>query len=230
MAIFDLNSGAVSNHVYSKHLTVASLLARSKMTDLEQQLYDDGFSVDDDEESGDFSEEGWPSFKWRAKIIAPKTDGVSPDQLIGAIFNLPIGDMGDLGGLGALFGGGSGKEGQGSNLPSGQTPGGGGLAGMAMGMAQPMFTQMVDQLTKAVREVHLTVTWKEGSQVESIDVVTHMVSLGPGSDRNGSATGNTPGGANPGGTNPGGINPGGINPGGINPGANPNFPNQGAIR
>jgi general secretion pathway protein I len=187
MAIFDLNSGAVSNHVYSKHLTVASLLARSKMTDLEQKLYDDGFSADDDEEAGDFSEEGWPSFKWRARIIAPKTDGVSPDQLIGAIFNLPIGDMGDLGGLGALFGG-SGKEGQGTNLPSGQTPAGGGLGGMAMGMAQPMFTQMVDQLTKAVREVHLTVTWKEGTQVESIDVVTHVVSLGPGSDRNGGAS------------------------------------------
>ncbi|ADO70981.1 prepilin-type N-terminal cleavage/methylation domain-containing protein [Stigmatella aurantiaca] len=184
MAIFDLNSGAVANHVYSKHLTVASLLARSKMTDLEQKLYDDGFSADDDEEAGDFSEEGWPTFKWRAKIIAPKTDGVSPDQLIGAIFNLPIGDMGDMGGIASLFGGGAGKEG----MPSGQTPAGGGMAGMAMGMAQPMFTQMIDQLTKTVREVHLTVTWKEGTQVESIDVVTHMVSLGPGSDRNGGAS------------------------------------------
>ncbi|SET57043.1 type IV pilus modification PilV family protein [Stigmatella erecta] len=232
MAIVDLNSGALSNHVYSKHLTVASLLARSKMTDLEQQLYDDGFPLDDDEESGDFSEEGWPSFKWRAKIIAPKTDGVSPDQLIGAIFNLPIGDMGDLGGLGSLFGGSAGKDGQGTNLPSGQTPGGGGMAGMAMGMAQPMFTQMVDQLTKAVREVHLTVTWKEGNQVESIDVVTHMVSLGPGSDRNGGASaGSTPGGTTPGGTTPGGTTPGGINPGGLNPGGiNPGGLNPGAIR
>ncbi len=108
MAIFDLNSGAIANHVYTKHLTVATLLARSKMTDLEQKLYDDGFSTDDDEESGDFSEEGWPNFKWRAKIIAPKTDGVSPDQLIGAIFNLPIGgEGGDLGGLASLFGGGA---------------------------------------------------------------------------------------------------------------------------
>ena len=111
MAIFDLNSGAVSNHVYSKHLTVASFLARSKMTDLEQQLYDDGFSNDDEEESGDFSEEGWPGYKWRAKIIAPKTNGVSPEQLIGAIFNLPIGEEGgDLGGLAAMFGGGGGAD------------------------------------------------------------------------------------------------------------------------
>ncbi|WP_224249431.1 prepilin-type N-terminal cleavage/methylation domain-containing protein [Hyalangium gracile] len=185
MAIFDLNSGAVANHVYSKHLTVASLLARSKMTDLEQELYDKGFSNDDDEESGDFSEEGWPGFKWRAKIIAPKTDGVSPDQLIGAIFNLPIGETdGDLGGLSSLFGGGAGADGKGGG--SGPVPAAGGMAGMA-GMAQPMFKQMIDQLTQSVREVHLTVTWKEGKLVESIDLVTHVVSLGPGSDRNGGA-------------------------------------------
>jgi general secretion pathway protein I len=46
---------------------------------------------------------------------------------------------------------------------------------------------MVDQLQKSVREVHPTVTWKEGKLTESIDLVTHVVSLGPGSDRNGGA-------------------------------------------
>ncbi len=194
MAIFDLNSGAVANHVYTKHLTVASLLARSKMTDLEQKLYDEGFSNDDDEESGDFSAEGWPNYKWRAKIIAPKLDGVSPDQLIGAIFNLPIGEGGDLAELAGMFGGGGGggKDGQ----SGGPVPAGGGMAGMAAGMMQPMLTQMVDQLTKSVREVHLTVTWKQGKVVESMDVVTHVVSLGPGSDRNGGGT-FTPGSGGP---------------------------------
>jgi general secretion pathway protein I len=184
MAIFDLNAGAISNHVYTKHLTVASFLARAKMTDLEQKLYDEGFSNDDDEESGDFSDEGWPHFKWRAKIIAPKTDGVSPDQLIGAIFNLPIGgEGGDMGGIASLFGGGAGGDGKGG----GPGPAAGGMAGMAAGMAQPMFTQMISQITSSVREVHLTVTWKEGKLVESMDLVTHVVSLGPGSDRNGGA-------------------------------------------
>jgi general secretion pathway protein I len=187
MAIFDLNSGAVANHVYSKHLTVASFLARSKMTDLEQKLYDEGFPNDDDEESGDFSGEGWPSYKWRAKIIAPDTNGVSPDQLIGAIFNLPIGETdGDMGGMAALFGGGAGgADSKGGG--SGPVPAGGGLGGMAAGMAQPMFNQMIEQITQTVREVHLTVTWKEGKVVESMDIVTHVVSLGPGSDRNGGA-------------------------------------------
>ncbi len=52
-------------------------------------------------------------------------------------------------------------------------------------MMQGQFTAMVDQLTKAVREVHLTVTWKDGKQTESLDLVTHVVSMGPGTDRNG---------------------------------------------
>lgn len=184
MAIFDINSGAVSNHAYAKKLTVATLLARSKMTDLEQKLYDEGFSNDDDEETGDFSSEGWDNFKWRAKIIAPKTDGVSPEQLIGAIFNLPIGEGGDMSGLASMFGaGGGGKDGKSGPSQTTTNP----MAGAAMGMAQPMFTQMVQQITQTVREVHLTVYWKDGTEVESLDLVTHVVSLGPGSDRNGNS-------------------------------------------
>ncbi len=191
MAIFQLNSGAVAMHSYSKKLTVASLLARSKMTDVEQDLYDKGFAADDEEKSGDFSEEGWTSFKWRARILAPRTQGVSPEQLIGAIFNVPMGAGKDgTSALSSLFGGSSGST---SKLPSspstGPAPSGPTSAAGALGpmasLMQGQFTQMVDQLTKTVREVHLTVSWPDGSRTETLDLVTHVVSLGPGGDRNG---------------------------------------------
>ena len=52
-------------------------------------------------------------------------------------------------------------------------------------LMQGQFSQMVDQLTKTVREVHLTVSWPEGSKMETLELVTHVVSLGPGGDRNG---------------------------------------------
>jgi general secretion pathway protein I len=192
MAIFDLNAGAVASHAYTKKLTVATLLARSKMTDLEQELYDKGFSADDDEQSGDFSDEGFGSFKWRAKILAPRTTGVSTDQLLAAVFNIPVdGTGGDgLSAIASMFGGGAAAAGKGG----GPTPGGGaaGLAGMAGGLAQAQMTQFLDQIAKTVREVHLTVTWKDGTRVESLDLVTHVVSLGPGSDRNGSAASANP--------------------------------------
>jgi general secretion pathway protein I len=198
MAILDINSQAVYSHVYAKKLTVATLLARGKMVDLEQKLYDSGLNGDDEEDSGDFGEEGWPSYKWRAKVIVPKTNGLSPEQLFGALFNLPMGDGKDgAGGLGGLM---SGLFGAGGKTPPGgaaaaaaagaaggaQNAMAGALGPMA-GIAQQQFTQMVDQLQKSVREVHLTVTWKEGKLTESIDLVTHVVSMGPGTDRNGGA-------------------------------------------
>jgi general secretion pathway protein I len=196
MAIYDLNAGAIANHAYSKKLTVASLLARSKMTDLEQELYDKGFSTDDEEKSGDFTDEGWSNFKWRAKILAPRTDGVSPQQLLSAIFNIPLGGSSDgaFGALSALFGGSSTTSGSTStstpagSSTSGPTPPSGATSlfgGLSANLLQTQFTQLIDQITKAVREVHLTVTWKDGKQVETLDVVTHVVSLGQGGDRNG---------------------------------------------
>ncbi len=187
MAIFDLNAGAVSNHTYTKKLTVATLLARSKMTDLEQELHDEGFSNDDDEESGDFSEEGWGQFKWRARILAPQTQGVSPEQMVSAIFNVPLTPGEGLEGMMGALGGGT-------ELPPGATQDTGGIAAAMGPLVQGQFTQMVDQITKSVREVHLTVSWRDGTQVESFDLVTHVVSLGPGSDRNGGAAAEAAGG------------------------------------
>ncbi len=202
MAILDINSTAVAAHVYARKLTVATLLARSKMTDIEQKLYDEPLPADDDEDAGDFSAEGWPSYKWRAKIIAPRTNGLTPEQMFSALFNLPLGGGDGKDGksspLAALFGsggapGGAGAAGLAAAALGGAAPGGaGGMGGLmgALGAANPLtaqFQTMVDTLQKSVREVHLTVTWKEGKVTESIDLVTHVVSLGPGSDRNGGA-------------------------------------------
>ncbi len=192
-AIFNINSTAIYSHVYAKKLTVATFLARSKMTDIEQELYDKGFQIDDDEMGGDFSDEGWPSYKWRAKIIAPKTNGISPDKLISAIFGIPMPGSSDPNGVGALaglFGKPSGSSSTSST--SAPVPGMGdpsnalmSAMGPASGLIQTQFQGLIDKITKAVREVHLTVTWKEGKLTESFDIVTHIVSLGPGSDRNG---------------------------------------------
>lgn len=222
MAIFDLNSGAVSMHTYAKKVTVASLLARSKMTDIEQDLYDKGFPTDDEERSGDFSDDGWSSFKWRAKIIAPKTNGVSTDQLLSAIFNVPGGGGGDaLSGIASMFGGGGGAGAAGAAGAAGGGP-------MA-GMAQAQMTQFLDQISKSVREVHLTVTWKDGKQVESVDLVTHVVSLGPGSDRNGSANPAAAAAAAAAAANGGVLPPGSVPPGGQPPGGGNWFPPGGVM-
>jgi general secretion pathway protein I len=222
MAIFQLNSGAVGMHSYTKRLTVATLLARSKMTDLEQELFDKGFNIDDQEESGDFAQEGFNSFKWRARIIAPKTQDLSPEQAMGAILGAPT----DAKSLSSLFGSGgaSGSTSYGPTsgvLTPGATMATTGLAALGPlgGMLQAPLTQMVDQLTKDVREIRLTVTWKDGKTTDNLDLVTHVVSTGPGSDRNGRPSSGTN--AAPGATSANPAQPGIQTSGNPLPGATP---------
>ena len=184
MAIFDLNSGAIASHAYAKRLTIATMLARSKMEDLKQNLYDNGFDSDDQELDGDFGEEGWESFKWKAKILAPRTGDLSPDQLMGALFGLPAGE----GGLDALFSGaGMSKSAKDQAAKGGPVPDAMAAAGPLAGMAQAQMQQLVTQINQSVREIRLTVTWPDGKREDSLEVVTHLVATGPGSDRNGGA-------------------------------------------
>ncbi len=260
LAIFDLNAGAVASHAYAKRITVATMLARSKMTDLEQELYDKGFDADDRDVSGDFRAEGWEAFTWKAQILTPRTTELSPDKLMEALFNLPPGKEG-VSGLAALLGGGrdggigglSSLTGSGNlsqlqqslgsltgqsgpslgALPPGATAASGLSAlGPFAGLAQTQMTQLLQQIQKGVREIHLTVSWKEGRKTESVDFVNDVFSLRQGSDRNGtpgaalSAGATTPGapgvpGAIPGQPAfPGGI-PGGFP--GVNTGGQPIF-------
>lgn len=224
LAIFDLNAGAVASHAYAKRITIATMLARSKMTDIEQELYDKGFDADDREIQGDFRAEGWEAYTWKAQILAPRTTELSPDKLLEMLFNLPPGKDG-ASGLAALLGGGR-DGGVGSALSSLSSSGGlaqlaqtytsqsqsGPTAGAlgpgataasglsALGpfgaLAQTQMQQLLQQIQQSVREVHLTISWKDGKRAESIDVVNDVFSLRQGSDRNGTpgaALSTTPG-------------------------------------
>ncbi|HUM09333.1 MAG TPA: prepilin-type N-terminal cleavage/methylation domain-containing protein [Myxococcaceae bacterium] len=252
MAIFDMNAGAVASHAYAKRLTVATMLARSKMTDIEQELYDKGFDNDDREIQGDFRAEGWDAYTWKAQILAPRTTEVSPDKLLEALFNIPPGKDG-VSGLAALLGGGrDGGVGALGNLaqtygglasqsgpslgalPPGATAASGLSAlGPFAGLAQTQMQQLLQTIQKGVREVHLTVSWKDGKRTESIDLVNDVFSLRQGSDRNGtpgaalSATPGVPGAPGTPGF-PGQLPfPGGGIPG-VNTGGQPIFgPNRG---
>ncbi|HCF60410.1 MAG TPA: hypothetical protein DFS52_20720, partial [Myxococcales bacterium] len=107
VALAGINSGAMNMHSYAKRLTVATMLARGKMADLEQKLQSEGLPTDDDLEEGNFEEEGYPQFRWQAQIIRPKTEEISVDNLMAMTgMGLTGGDAeggGDpLGSLGAL--------------------------------------------------------------------------------------------------------------------------------
>jgi len=72
VAIFNVQGSSIAIASRVKFLTAATLLARSKVVDIEQQLMEEGFSDFAEEMNGDFSEEGWPQFRWYAKISKVK--------------------------------------------------------------------------------------------------------------------------------------------------------------
>ncbi len=58
----------------SRDMSIASMLARSKMIDVEQKLFDEGFTLGEIEEQGDFTDEGRPDFKWKYKVSEVELD------------------------------------------------------------------------------------------------------------------------------------------------------------
>jgi len=72
VAIFNVQATSIVSAGRVKNITAATLLAQSKMIDLELELAREGFSDFAEESSGNFEEEGWPDFRWRATISKVK--------------------------------------------------------------------------------------------------------------------------------------------------------------
>ncbi|HUB05484.1 MAG TPA: prepilin-type N-terminal cleavage/methylation domain-containing protein [Myxococcales bacterium] len=207
VAVVDINTSATRLHEASQHITLATMLARSKLVDLEFKLNQDGFSDFDKEIDGTFEEEKHPEMRWKAEILKP--DLTKSVQQITGLISGAMGGAGGTGGLGGLAGAAGGGSsalasllGQsaliqpGTQLPdtlssssssapsSPTTTGlGGMLGGAASGIIQSQVQMLVQQIQQGVREVRLTVFWPEGRQEGSFTVTTHFVVLTPlGSD------------------------------------------------
>jgi general secretion pathway protein I len=178
VAISGLTGGAVAMEAYSRRATEATLLLRAKMNDLEDQLHKDGFSDFDDDKRGTFEEEGAPAYAWRAEILKPDVQ-IDPAQLL-SLLGVGTGKPGDASksgnpltqGLAAA----AGALGSSAGMPG--TPGaanlaGGPFAGLLQGQAQGF----IETLKKSVREVRVTVSWKDGKEERSISASQEMVIL-----------------------------------------------------
>lgn len=160
VAILGINGGTVRSHAYAKRLTVATMLARSKMIDLETHFHQEGFTSDFDQTmEGDFSEEGWQDFRWKAEIVVPKLDAGQTTALVQQLAAQLLGDIG----------GGGGDD------PAYDTRT---MLGPYQGMIEGQISTIVETMKKSLREIRLQVSWMDGRREETLDVVTHMVILG----------------------------------------------------
>ncbi len=173
MAIADLAGNALRNHVYARDLSAATLLARGKMAELEQKYEDVGFKDFDEEESGNFADEGRADIQWKLALVKPDAE-LSADQLMGVLSGMG-GDSTDLiaklmGGAGASAAGGAAGGG-----PTTASP----LAGVMGGLLQTQLAAFGEALKRSFREMQLTVSWRDGKASHAFTVTTHLLVLNP---------------------------------------------------
>jgi len=183
VALSNLNGGAVAMQAYARRATQATLLLRSKMSDIEELLQKDGFSDFNDDKHGSFDEnEGGAGYEWRAEILKPDVQ-LDASQLLAML---------GVGGQGQQGGGASGASSSPSPLTqglagaaamTGGAQGGGGISALSApgspmaGMLQAQAQGFLETLKKSVREVRVTVSWRDGSQERSISASQHLVIL-----------------------------------------------------
>lgn len=164
MAVADLAGTALRQHGYARDLTVATALARGRMAELEEAYEDKGFKDFDENEEGDFADQGHPGFAWRVEVKKPDTT-LGPEQLLGVL----LGQAGEDASTQELLQKLMGTGGQAQGAP-------GGLLG---GVLSAQLTAFGEQLKKSFRQVTLTVAWRDGRTLHQFDVTTHLVVLNP---------------------------------------------------
>jgi general secretion pathway protein I len=147
----------------AKLLTAATGLARGKMLDLEEELAFKGFQDTEATMEGDFSDEGFPRYTWKAaieKIELPPLQQLQQGQAAAnSSTNADGTETGAPGsGLTSLMGAGGGS--------ATQAAGASALAGS--------FDMVSKILEGAIRKVTLTVSWKAGKIEETLVVVCYF--------------------------------------------------------
>jgi general secretion pathway protein I len=181
-AVSDVVGASLHNHVRAHQLDVATMLARGRLAEAEATFEEEGFRDFDQTEAGTFEDEGHPEVTWKLEAIRPSLE-LGPDAVLKALTGID-------GGVAGLLGLDAKAQGQGGGS-AGATGGpttslaGSPLAGSAVALIQQQLTGLGEQIKSGVREVRLTVGWKDGSATESFTLVTHLVVLTTGAQRRG---------------------------------------------
>lgn len=85
------NSGQQA--VFANELTTASILARSKMIDIEYELMEEGFTETGQRFTGDFSDEGRPDITWEAVVNPVEIPETAKEQFLAQVNSQLFGEQ-----------------------------------------------------------------------------------------------------------------------------------------
>ena len=177
VAIAGINANSFESSNYARSITVATMLARSKMIDIEMEVQKDGFSDSEKEYDGDFSDEGYESMEWQATVRPIEVD---VSKLLGGLLG---GDAEEIAGdklpdqmqsMLAGLNGSSVEEVAGGSQEVGQVQ-----QLLNNGGMELVFKQVGETLSKSIREITLEITWgRKGIDQESIRFVQYVTTTG----------------------------------------------------
>jgi general secretion pathway protein I len=157
VSLLQVQSRSAQLAMEARELTVATMLARSKLYDCQHDLLKKGFSIGDYDEEGNFDDDGYPKFFWECHAYAPE---------------MPTGDgVGDMSSAASMFGGGAAADAASAAAPAGTD--------MTMGMLAPVIQQMASVMKDSIRELVIVVRWGEGEDRQELRVTTHVIDKGP---------------------------------------------------
>jgi general secretion pathway protein I len=157
VSLLQVQSRSAQLAIEAREMTVATMLARSKLYDCQHDLLKKGFSIGDYDEEGNFDDDGYPKFFWECHAYAPE---------------MPTGDgVGDMGSMASMFGAGAAANAAGAAAPPG--------AEIGMGMLAPVIQQMASVMKDSIRELVVIVRWGEGEDRQELRVTTHLIDKGP---------------------------------------------------
>ena len=185
-AVYASEGGAVRMAGRSRRLGVATLLARCKMGEIEEQVAEEGLPAIFDTGTDECCEEGEVEgyeCKWEiVPIVLPET-----------MFAPEEGAAGEGGGGGGMIDqlAAANSESAGTFDPATMLSGGGaaGLASMALGYVFPILKPAFEQ---QIRRATVVVQWREGNSPKEFDVTQYLVSPTPITVPTEGETGNDP--------------------------------------
>jgi general secretion pathway protein I len=155
---------------HAKLITTANFLAREKMVDLEDDLYEKGFGEFEKDQEGAFEDKGFARFSWKA--IVDKVELPSAEQLQTVLSNAQQARQ-------TLQGGGTDpalQQQAGVNSPGGSSSSSNPLTAGASAISS-QFGVIKDVLEQAIRRVTIKVTWTEGRAPMDVELVAYYTDV-----------------------------------------------------
>jgi prepilin-type N-terminal cleavage/methylation domain-containing protein len=137
----------------AKWMTVAVMLARYKMVEAEDTLFEEGFSDFDEKETGDFKDEGFDRYTYSLKVDKIELPAsMNADSLVSA------------------FGGSGDADSDRGDAESKQQ----GMMSLGAQMLSKQFEMIRNVLEQSIRRVEVTVEWQEGTQTRVVSVAGYF--------------------------------------------------------